>query len=458
MGVDERRLSQQEVSDFLGLHSDLEVVELLVPDINGVLRGKWLEKSKLEKLCDGHVRLPKTSLAFDIWGADISRIVFEHGDPDAICLPVQGSLLPVPWAKRPTGQVLAGMYDEEKAPMPEDPQAILLRVLGLFDEMDLRPVVATELEFYLLDKACIGEGRKPAPATHRQTEAGIAGPQAYSADVLALFDDLIYRIVDNAKAQNLPVSTLVKEASTSQFEVNLNHTPAVMTAADQTVLLKRLIKSSSLAHDFVSTFMAKPFSDLSGNGFHVHMSLLDEAGKNVFDDGSLEGSESLRFAVEGLLRNMPDLMSVFAPNINSYRRFQPGSHAPLVASWGYDNRTTAIRIPGGDHHSRRFEHRVAGADANPYLVLAGILACVHDGLTNRRRPSAPVVGNAYREGAESLPSNWVAAMTRFKGSAFIDKYFGGAFVNYYTASKEQELASLGMEVTSLEHESYLGLI
>lgn len=452
-----RIMTTCEIDDILAKHPNLEIIEVLVPDINGVLRGKLITPDKLPRLCNGQFKMPKTTLAFDIWGNDIEKLVFEHGDPDGYCLPVEDSLLPVPWAKKPTAQILTSMHDDTNTASAEEPQAILANILALFAEQGLTPVVATELEFYLMDKDQVKLGRAPTPLTKRQIQSGISGAQVYSIDMLELFDDVIRDIKDACHTQDLPVDTLIKEASYSQFEVNLMHLPNALRAADQALFLKRAIKGTALKHDMVASFMAKPFSDQAGNGFHVHLSIIDENGNNIFDNGSPEGSDALRFAVNGLIESSADLMAIFAPNINSYRRFQTGSHAPLSATWGYDNRTAAIRIPSGDNASRRLEHRVAGADANPYLVLAGILAGVYEGLVQKKPATKPITGSAYEDTEHALPTNWMRAFNRFETSPFIEKYFGKPFSDYYMAIKEQELASQGLEITGLEYDSYLKL-
>tara|TARA_B100001939_G_scaffold317850_3_gene304805 strand:+ start:2650 stop:4041 length:1392 start_codon:yes stop_codon:yes gene_type:complete len=462
MNTAPRYLTSQDAETFLETHKDLEVIEVLQPDMNGILRGKWITPAGLAKLCAGQVKLPQTTLALDVWGNDIDKLVFDKGDPDGYCHPVAGSLVRVPWSQTPAAQVLTTMHDARGAVLPYDPQGVLQRQLERLAALGLTPVVAAELEFYLLDRTPGSSAVPPSAHAGPQTPSGLIGAQTYGIDVLSHYTDVLNDMRIACEGQGLPVDTIVKEASPGQFEINLHHQPDVRRAADQAIMMKRAIKTMARRHDLLASFMAKPFMELSGNGFHVHISLLDQDGRNIFDNGGEDGSPALRHAVAGLAASMADFMAVFAPNINSYRRFQPGAHAPITPDWGYDNRTTALRIPSGAPASRRIEHRLAGADANPYLVLAAILAGVHHGLSRKLKAAPPVDGNAYATkdhdgSAMTLPDTWVRAFERFGGSSLVRDYFGEDFVTWYLLTKEQELARLGRTVTSLEYDSYLAI-
>ena len=220
------------------------------------------------------------------------------------------------------------------------------------------------------------------------------------------------------------------------------------------------MRGVSRRHGYAATFMAKPYVEESGNGFHTHFSLLDRDGNNVFDDGTEQGSDLLRHAIAGMMQLMPESMLVFAPHLNSYRRFMPGAHAPTHASWGYENRTVALRVPESPNLARRIEHRVAGADANPYLVLASILAGALHGMENALEPDAPVEGDAYAEESPHypLPCEWQDAIARFEQSEILREYLGEEFVRVYAQAKRQERRRLNERISDVEYEAYLGLL
>jgi glutamine synthetase len=247
---------------------------------------------------------------------------------------------------------------------------------------------------------------------------------------------------------------LITEFGPSQFEINLHHQDCAIRACDQGSMLKRAIRSVARQHQKIATFMAKPFAGEVGNGMHVHFSLLDEEGKNVFDDGSSEGSQILKQAVAGCLLTMSDSMAIFAPNINSYRRMVPGCYAPLAPNWGYENRTTAIRIPGGDQRAMRIEHRVAGADANSYLTVATMLAGALYGIEHRLEPSDPIVGDAG-DVIPELPHFWNDAINAFEQSKFIRDYLGSELQDNYVRCKRQEKHEFDCRVTLMEYDAFL---
>jgi glutamine synthetase len=259
------------------------------------------------------------------------------------------------------------------------------------------------------------------------------------------------------EAQGIPADTIVSELGPGQFEINMQHTNDAVLSADHAILFKRLIKGVARRNGLGATFMAKPYANKSGSGMHVHFSLLDEAGNNVFDSGDEDGSLMMQKAVAGLLNHMPESMLVFAPHMNSYRRFQNGAHAPTFASWGYENRTVAVRIPDSENEARRIEHRVAGADANPYLVLAAILGAALHGIEANMLPPQPIEGDAYSlsERYKALPNRWETATEAFKDSAFMREYLGETFVRVFTAVKEQEQEKIYGRISDVEYEAYL---
>ncbi|MCB1844630.1 MAG: glutamine synthetase [Halioglobus sp.] len=444
----------QLVEDFLSAHPGLDIVEVMLPDLNGRLRGKWIAPSCLKKAFTGGLKLPVSTLAFDVWGRDPEGWVLDDGDVDGVCRPDVRSLKAVPWLERPTAQLLLSLDDVSGNPCACDPRALLQRIAGRLGKLGLVPVPASEMEFYLFRDECDRFGRPLHTQIGPAGSAAIGG-ETYSIEAMESVAAFMHAVRDACKVQGLPVDTLIAEAAPSQYEINLFHQPDALLAADHSVLLQRAIKGVARKHGMRASFMAKPFADLAGNGMHVHCSVLDSAGSNAFDNGTDEGAQLLQAAIAGCLAYLPDCMLLFAPNRNSYRRFQQGSHAPMTASWGYDNRTVALRVPAGPHKAMRIEHRVAGADANPYLVMAALLAGITAGIEQDLSPPSPVDGDAATQELPSLPATWAEALRTFSDSAFIREYLGGEFQEIYAGIKQQEIEEFARHIDVLEYHSYL---
>ncbi|MDH3429913.1 MAG: glutamine synthetase family protein [Gammaproteobacteria bacterium] len=444
----------QQLGELLDAYPDIEIFEAILPDLNGRLRGKWIARSKIDKAFNGGLKLPLSTLAFDIWGRDPEAWVYEAGDADGICDPDPRSLAPVPWLERSTAQVLVSLNEVSGQPCAYDPRAVLRRLQVQFEQRGMTPVIATEMEFYLFKNECDDNGRP----RHTQTEIGGAaaiGGQTYGIDAMQDVAAVMHGIRDACEAQNLPVDTLITEAAPSQYEINLYHQADPLLAADQGLMLQRAIKGIAQQHAMRASFMAKPFIELAGNGMHVHCSLVDKKGNNVFNNDTDEGSTLLRHAIAGCLAAMGDCMLLFAPHLNSYRRFQPDNHAPTAPTWGYENRTVAVRVPADRHEATRIEHRVAGADASPHLVIAAIIAGMLHGIENEMEAPPPLAGDAYKQCDPVLPDNWPEALRRFSQSEFVLHYFGEEFRRVYAATKQQEIAEFQKHVTPLEYQSYL---
>jgi glutamine synthetase len=441
-----------EADWFLSAHPDIKTIEALLPDCNGVMRGKWLPRHKLAKVYAGEFKLPITALSLDIWGRDIEELVFESGDADGICRPIEGTLLPTPWTVDDSlGQVMLSLYNHDGSPCLGDPRHVLKRVLNRFHNVGWRPVVAAELEFSLVHYDREGIHHTcPRPAG----SAPIGG-NTYGVDVLQTNAVLLEDIRRACEIQELPFDGIVKESAPSQYEINMQHVGNPVLAADQIQMLKRLIKGVAAKHGLIASFMAKPFENEAGNGMHVHCSILDERGDNIFNDGTGFGTKQLRQAVAGCLEYMAESTVVFAPNFNSYRRFQPGAHAPTSPLWGYENRTVSVRIPAGKHTARRLEHRVAGADANPYLVFAVLLSSIMDGIEQDLDPGQPIEGDGYQQAAEPLPQYLPDAIRIFEKSEFIRRNLGEELQRIYSLSKQQENAEFRLRISELEYQSYL---
>jgi glutamine synthetase len=433
---------------------DLETVDLILPDLVGIARGKRLAVDAFDAALSGGLGFPSSVYGIDATGANVaaSGLIWEQGDADRPCRIDPTTLAPVPW-RAGGAQVLGGLGEHDGGPFFADPRAVLQLVAARFDALGLVPVCALELEFYLLDRGREEDGLPRVARAHGRGEVTDCGA-VYGLDPLDLEDDFLARLGSYCERQGLPAKSAVSEYAPGQFEVNLGHVADPLRAADQAFLLKRAIKAAARADGLQATFMAKPFADRSSNGLHIHVSLLDGAGGNRF----AADEPSLRHAIGGLQATMAEAMVLFAPNANSFRRLRPLSYAPTAPTWGYNNRTVALRVPSGPEPARRIEHRVAGADANPYLVLAAVLAGIHHGLERRLDPGAPVAGNAYAEVPPSLPLSWDRALDALEGAAVLPDYLGAAFCRLYRVCRAAERDRFADLITPAEYAWYLATV
>ena len=425
-------------SDLLGWldgKPDITAITAAVCDLNGQWRGKRVTRAGFSKVLTDGLRMPLSAAGVDVWGRDApaSGMVFETGDADGVaCVTGRGPISSGGEAFLPLW-----LFRDDGTPFPADPRQALALIVDRYRVAGLTPVVATELEFYLVDAS----GGAPAPPPDPSAGDRLAYEGILSVDELDTVNGFLGDVYSACAAQGIPADTAISECGCGQFEVNLLHCDDALRAGDDAVLFKRLVRQAARRHGLAATFMAKPYGDRSGSGLHVHMSVLDEAGDNVFDDGSEAGSDALRHAVAGLIAAMPESMLVFAPHLNSYRRFAPGTHAPTAAAWGYENRTAAIRIPGGPGVARRIEHRVAGADANPYLVLAAILGAALDGIAHGQAPPDPIEGNAYAHDLTRLPTEWGAAVDAFENGERAAGLFDPTLRAMFVAAKRRRSRS-----------------
>ena len=432
---------------FLQAHPEVERVEAFVSDVNGVARGKWLPRDKALEVSTKGLALPRSIFALDIWGRDVAAagLAFGTGDPDGLCWPVPGSVALVPWAQRPTAQAMLTMQNGEDAPFFADPRAMLRRAIERLERSGLVPVVATELEFYLLDDA----GSRPTPK---------GSSQVLSTDALRAVETVLDAIEEACRAQHVPVETMLRENGPGQYELNLRHVAAAMAAADHAILLKRIVRATARRHGLTATFMAKPFGDQSGSGMHVHVSLLDRAGTPVFADGEGRASAMLAHAVGGLLATMGEAMLLFAPHANSYRRFSRHAHAPMTACWGPDDRSAAVRVITGAPGATRIEQRVPGADCNPYLAVAGILAGIAIGIERALDPGPAQAPQACGLSGQPLPLEWGAAITAFAASETLAEILGEQARDLVAACKRQDYDEFLSRVPDTEYDTYLACL
>jgi len=444
-----------EVHAFFERNPDVEAVQLVITDLNGVGRGKNIAREELDALYAGGRNVAGSILGLDVTGEDVEEtgLVWSVGDADQCCRPVAGTLARAGWLARPTAQLLGTMFELDGRPAKADPRHALARVIARLQERGFTPVVAVELEFYLLERDADGRLR---PARGLLSGSGSDRIQAYGLgrldDMAPLFDDLYVA----AQALGLPVRTLMSEYAPGQFEITLEHRADALRAVDEAVLFKRAVRGVAARHGKLACFMAKPFADMAGTGMHLHASLADRDGRNACADEAPAGSKVLRHAIGGLRDTLADGMAVFAPHANSYRRFRAMSYAPVAPTWGVNNRSVSLRVPAGPPASRHVEHRVAGADANPYLVAALVLAGMLRGIERGIDPGPPVEGNGYEQArAGELPTQWPAALERAANSEFLADALGAEFLEVFLAVKRRECEKFGALVTDRDYEWYL---
>ncbi|WP_028466937.1 glutamine synthetase family protein [Nisaea denitrificans] len=449
-------MSVDNLNSLLLENPEIEAVFACVCDLNGTMRGKRLPIEQAVKILGGGLRMPLSTLSVDVWGEDIegSELVFETGDSDGICDFTGRPIVLINWTNRPSALAMLWMREEDGKPFLGDPRRALAEVVARYEERGLTPVVATEMEFYLYDPS----GTQPEPPRSPITDKRLDSDGALSLDELEHFDEFLDDVYDACAEQGIPADAAISENGAGQFEINMVHVADALKAADDAVLFKRLVRGIARKHGLAATFMAKPYGDRAGSGLHVHFSLENEAGENLFDNGTDEGAPLMRNAVAGLLATMQENTLVFAPHENSYRRLLPGAHAPTSVAWGYENRTAAIRIPGGSPKARRIEHRVAGADTNPYLVLASILGGAFIGIEGEMQPEEPITGDAYSMKLDHLPLDWATAIEAFRRGRNIRKVYSKRLQTMLVESKLQELKRFARQVTDFEYDSYLEVV
>ena len=451
-------LDQAELASFLKAHPDVAYLDAVVIDLCGNAIGKRLPVAQAARMVAGGTPVCGAMQLVDVRGntADPLGHGFSDGDPDGMARPLAGTLSVIPWSGGRHAQVLCEMTRAtDLQPFWYEPRRILRHVVDRFAETGLTPVLALELEFYLIDLAR-GEGDAPLPAASPLTGRRERQGQVLSLSKLDEYAGVISAIQAACATQNIPATTVISEYGPGQFEVNLDHQADPLRAADQAALLRRLVQAVARTQGFDATFMSKPFPGLTGSGLHIHLSLVDADGRNVFDPARPDGETRLGAAISGLQATMGEAMAVFAPNLNVYRRFEPDVFTPVTRDWGENNRSVAFRLPAvTDGAARRLEHRVAGAEANPYLVTAMVLAGVHHGLTHPADPGPKHEGNAGAEVDETLPLTMWDALAAWKAATILPGYVGADYIDMYHAVKTAEFTEFCREISAREFRWYL---
>jgi glutamine synthetase len=448
---------EQELAAFMQAYPETRFMDAFAPDMNGIPRGKRVQVGEFAKLFGNGSNFCAGSVLMNAKGESSRRIVYgsHDGDPDIKSVALAGSLAPVPWATLPTAQCLLELRQFDGTPYLLDPRNVLRHALSHLNDLGLHPVMATELEFYLVEQD--GDSFKARLPTLPGSNFPQEGIQFANFEDLSDVEPFLVDLDKFCTAQNIPAGAALSEYSAGQFEVNLAHVDDPVLACDHAVLLKRAVKAAARKNGLAATFMAKPFSKSAGNGLHMHISLLDDDGNNVFAGESKDGqfSDTLRHAIGGLAETMPESMAVFAPNANSYRRYAPNFFVPVSPNWGPNHRDLAMRIPVSSQKNCRVEHRVAGADANPYLVVAAVMAGIHHGITNKSDPGPMVPENSDIEYEVTLPVRWADALNAFEAGKILPKYFGEEYHRVFGICRREESDIFHSEVSSKDYQWYL---
>jgi len=430
-------------------------VECIVPDMNGIQRGKVVPAGKfIKSLTDKTLRIPGSVFITTVTGEypdDVNHIVPDM-DPDMILIPDPTTIRIAPGFKNPTAYVIADAYGANGKPIEVAPRHILKKVLALYHKRGWQPVVAPEAEFYLVAKNLDADfPLTPPPGRSGRPEAG---SQPFGLEALGEFEDIIEQIYVWCEEAELNIDTMIHESGAAQLEVNFIHGDPLMLA-DQILLFKRIVRQVALEHGVYATFLAKPMSDQPGSAMHLHQSILDaETGRNIFSTPHGRDSALFRSYIAGLVRLLPQVTPMFAPNVNSFRRMRPDTAAPINVQWGEDNRSCGLRIPVSDPDNRRIENRLPGADANPYLAIAASLICGYIGMVERMVPPKAITGNAYNR-ARTLPRSLEGALDRFGHCKPVKALLGEDFFDVFYAIKATEMLAYQSVISSWEREHLL---
>ncbi|RWN01192.1 MAG: glutamine synthetase [Mesorhizobium sp.] len=430
----------------------IEDIECITPDQAGVARGKMMPSKKFTS--NTSLALPSAVFMTTISGGypeNGNGFNYPEDDGDLKLMPDLSTLTVVPWEEDPTAAVICDLVHQDGRSVEFTPRNVLKRVLAAYDKRGLKPVVAPEIEFYLVRKN--PDPDYPLTPPVGRSGRAIGGGAGYSIAGVNEFDELIDDIYHFSESQGLEIDTLIHEEGAGQLEINLRHGDPI-ELADQVFMFKRTIREAALKHEIYATFMAKPIQGQPGSAMHIHQSIIDKkTGRNVFsaEDGS--ETEAFFHFLGGMQKHVPNALVMFAPYVNSYRRLTQSASAPVNNKWGYDNRTTAFRVPRSDPAARRVENRIPSSDANPYLALAASLACGLIGMTNKIKAEPPVLTTANAAEID-LPRSLLEAVDLFEADEELCALLGKSFAATYAAIKRAEFETF-MEVISPWEREYL---
>jgi glutamine synthetase len=443
-------MSNTPIQQFFKEHGISEV-EAVVPDMAGIARGKVMPALKFAE--DEGMRMPESIFLQTVTGEypEDDRAI-SPSEIDIVLRADPKTLRVVPWAAEPTAQVIHDSFYGDGRPVTMAPRYVLRHVLDLYAQQGWRPIVAPELEFFLVEPNIDADyPLKPPVGRSGRPEVG---RQSYSIAAVNEFDPLFDDIYAFCEAQEIEIDTLIHEDGAAQMEINLIHGDA-MSLADQVFLFKRTAREAAFRHKMYATFMSKPMAREPGSAMHIHQSIVEaKGGANVFSDKDGNPTPLFFAHIAGLQKYLPSAMSLFAPNVNSFRRITRHNMAPINTHWGYDNRTAGLRVPMSNAENRRIENRLGGADANPYLAIAASLACGYLGMMEGLKPSEPIAGSAY-DLPFGLPRNIEEAVRLLRECRPLIEVLGERFVLAYTAVKESEYETFLRVISSWEREHLL---
>lgn len=453
-----------EAADFLARHPEIEAIDMVLTDANGIGRGKIIRRHEVAGLYRDGRHLPSSILGLDVTGEDVedTGLVWSVGDADLRAWPIPGTLVPLPGTQPARGQVLVGLYHLDGRPHGADPRHVMATRQRVLADGGRHPAGAFELEFYLLDREPGPDGR-PRPAAMALDGRRHAQNQVYGLDDLDGMQPFFGPVYAAARAQGLPLETLIAEYAPGQYELTLHYRRDLLRAADDLVMLKRLVRLLARRQGMVACFMAKPFAGQAGSGMHLHVSLNDNDGRNLFaePDGQPLPADLLRHAIGGLAATMGDAMLVFAPHANSWRRYVSNLYAPVQPSWGINDRSVALRIPAGPAAARRLEHRPAGVDANPYLVGATVLAGIHHGIVLSIDPGPRAQNDGFTSAtpfAGQMPADWRAAWEQAGRSHFLREALGPDLFRAFLAIKQAEIGRVAGSIPDIDYQLYMNQV
>lgn len=425
-----------DVEKWLEQHKIREV-EVMLSDFAGISRGKVMPREKFVKgLRGGGHRMPSSMFSILINSDFVASEHMDDLEEDNYLVPDMDTISVIPWRETPTACVICDLVDADGKINNMAPRQVLQNVLKLYEDKGWQPIVAPEFEFYLLGAQDDLESAPTPPKGRLGKKCSDSG--MLSLDGLDEFGDLFVEVYKSCEVMNIPVDTLTQEAGPVQFEINMHHGDP-LRVADQAFYFKRLMKQVAQRHGMIASFMSKPYPKEYGNAMHIHQSIIAKKdGKNVFVDKQGNDSSLFHSHIAGLQKYIPDLMPLLAPYINSYLRIGSDMSSPANLHWGVENRSVGLRVPAAEGSEQRVENRIAGADVNPYLVIAASLLAGYLGMIEKLVPTDPLTKSGYELKTLGLPEHFLAGLNNFSNSKVIREYLSDEFVTTYADVKRKE--------------------